>query len=55
LKRCCSTASQTLKTPEYMRIKLDILDLNIEDNDRHDICYDYLEIRYFNPGQPGPK
>ena len=25
-----------------------ILDLNIEDNERHDSCNDYLEIRYFN-------
>ena len=29
--------------------------MNIEDNERHDSCNDYLEIRYFNLGQPGPK
>ena len=37
------------------KFQIDVIDLNIEDNIRHDSCNDYLEIRYFNIGQPGPK
>ena len=44
-----------LKAPENFKLQITIIDLSIEDNDRHDSCNDYLEIRYFNLGQPGPK
>jgi hypothetical protein len=32
-----------------------ILDLDIEDSPGKDYCNDYLELRYFNLAQPGPK
>jgi hypothetical protein len=38
-----------------MKINIKILDLSIENNLNNDSCNDYLEIRYFNLGQPGPK
>lgn len=38
-----------------MKIEIMVTDLSIEDNDRHDSCNDFLEVRYFNLGQPGPK
>ena len=44
-----------LKSPNGTKIKIAFVDLNIEDNERHDTCNDYLEIRYFSVGQPGPK
>lgn len=44
-----------IKSPNATKIQIAFIDLNIEDNDRHDTCNDYLEIRYFNVGQPGPK
>lgn len=43
------------KSPPGTKLKIGFVDLNIEDNERHDTCNDYLEIRYFNVGQPGPK
>ncbi len=44
-----------IKAPDNLKIYLKIVDLDIEDNDKHDYCNDYLEVRYFNLGQPGPK
>lgn len=44
-----------IQAEEKRKIKLTILDLDLEDNERHDLCIDYLELRYFNLGQPGPK
>lgn len=43
------------KAPESNRIKIDFLDIRIEANTHQELCNDYLEIRYFQVSQPGPK
>lgn len=40
------------KAPLNLKIHIEILDLSIEDNQKHDSCNDYLELRYFNLAQP---
>ncbi|CAF0722715.1 unnamed protein product [Brachionus calyciflorus] len=47
--------SYLIKTRDDLKLQISIYFLDLEDNDRHDQCIDYLEIRYFNLGQPGPK
>lgn len=44
-----------IQTSPKLRLKIVFINLDLEDNDHHDQCNDYLEIRYFNIGQPGPK
>jgi hypothetical protein len=44
-----------MKAQQNNKIQIDVVDLKIEDNSNHDGCNDYLEIRYFNIAQPGPK
>ena len=40
------------KAPVNLKIHFKLLDLSIEENNNQNSCNDYLEIRYFNLGQP---